>query len=229
VLLSHSAAVFRYSLSNTTVEPTAKLAEGTASSVPVSDQSGFMENLIAKEAAAAVAQASGNRIRDVIVAWKDERLKSVKSWSAFADKAKFGLPKVTEIYVRIKANLSYFLSNYIILFFVLLVYCVITNPFFLFSIGISALLYFYMFRWRQEPISIGSYQATDRVKWGFLVLVSAFLFWYASVGNTIFWLIGATGFIVFVHALFYVPAEETDFDFSTKPFPTLPVTGTLSV
>eukprot|EP01116_Phalansterium_solitarium_P009231 TRINITY_DN232_c0_g1_i2.p1 TRINITY_DN232_c0_g1~~TRINITY_DN232_c0_g1_i2.p1 ORF type:complete len:189 (-),score=54.38 TRINITY_DN232_c0_g1_i2:420-986(-) len=188
-----------------------------------------MDNLITKEAASAVATAGGNRLKDIFVAWKDDRLKSVKSWAQFSDKTKFGPPKPTEIHLRIKSNITYFLANYIILFFILAIYCVITNPFFLFSIAISVLLYFYMFKWRQEPIVIAGYTATERVKMGIVAAVSLFLFWYASVGNTIFWLIGATGVIVFIHALLYTPVEESDFDFSSTSFQGLGVTGSVNV
>jgi len=188
-----------------------------------------MDNLITKETASAVAAAGSNRLKDMFFTWKDERMKSVKPWAQFTDKTKFSPPKPTELVVRMKSNVSYFLSNYIILFFILALYCVITNPFFLFSIAISVLLYFYLFRWRQEPIVIAGYTASDRVKFGMLAVVSIFLFWYASVGNTIFWLIGASAVIVFFHALLYTPVEETDYDFTSKSFDGLGVTGTVNV
>jgi len=188
-----------------------------------------MDNLITKEAAAAVATASGNRLKDMFVAWKDDRLKSVKAWSQFSDKSKFGPRKITEIVVRVKSNVSYFLSNYIILFFILAIYCVITNPFFLFSLAISALLYLYLFKWRADPIVIFGQTVSDRAKLGFLAAVFVFLFWYASGGSTIFWLIGATSVVVFVHALLYTPVEETDFDFTSKSFEGLGVTGSVNV
>jgi len=188
-----------------------------------------MDGLITKETASAVATAGGNRLKDMFVAWKDERLKSVKAWSQFTDKTKFGPPKPTEVVVRLKSNLTYFQSNYIILFFVLAIYCVITNPFFLFSIAITALLYLYLFKWRVEPIVIAGYTATDRAKLMGLGAVSLFLFWYASGTNVIFWLIGATAVVVFIHALLYTPVEETDFDFSQGSFAGLGVTGTVNV
>lgn len=200
-----------------------------AASLASASSVGFMDNLITKEAATAVATAGGNRLKDLFVAWKDERLKSVKSWAQFSDKTKFGPPKPTEIIVRLKSNVAYFLSNYIVLFFVLALYCIITNPFFLFSIAISVLLYFYVFKWRVEPIVIAGHTATDRVKLGIVAAVSLFLFWYASVGNTIFWLIGATGVVVFFHALLYTPVEENDFDFTSTSFQGLGVTGSVNV
>lgn len=188
-----------------------------------------MDNLIAKEAAAAVATASGNRMKEMLFAWKDDRLKSVKAWSQFTDSSKLGLPKVTDVVVRLKSNLSYFLSNYIIIFFVLMLYCIITNPFFLFSIALAGMLYLYMFKWRSEPIVLFGHTFSDRTKWIVLGTVSLFLFWYASVGNTIFWLIGAELVIVFVHALLYQPVEETDFDFTSTSFQGLGVTGSVNV
>jgi len=43
-------------------------------------------------------------------------------------------------------------------------------------------------------------------------VVTALLFYLASVGNTIFWLLGASVTVVVFHALFYIPTEESEYD-----------------
>jgi len=78
-----------------------------------------MENIIAKEAATAVATAGSSRVKELMSNWYKENIsiKSMRNWSIFCDKKKFTLPKITEILTRLKSNVVYFQTNYIAVFF----------------------------------------------------------------------------------------------------------------
>jgi hypothetical protein len=82
-----------------------------------------MENLT-KEATEAVAAAGTNRLKEMFLRWKDETFsfKSMRSWSVFCDRSKLSLPKVGDIFVRVKSNLVHFQTNYVIIFVLLVVY-----------------------------------------------------------------------------------------------------------
>jgi len=177
-----------------------------------------MENLITSETANVVATAGTNRIKEMFNKWKDENLslKSMRSWSAFCDKTKFSLPKVTELWSRLRNNLTYFQTNYIAVFLILVVYCIITNPWFLISMAVCGGLWVYVFHWRKEAIKIRSREITDREKSIALGIVTVILFYLAGVTSSIFWLFGATITVTLIHALFYIPFEENHFDFNVS-------------
>jgi len=173
---------------------------------------------LSQQAADAVATAGVNRFKEMLNKWKEETFsfKSMKSWSSFCDRSKFALPKVTEIFARMKSNLSHFRLNYLLVFFLIVIYCIITNPWFLFTVGLVSGLWLYAFHWRKEAIKVFNHEVTSNEKTIALASVSILLFWFGSVSSTIFWLVGCTITVVSLHALFYTPHEETDFDFNTS-------------
>eukprot|EP01114_Cavostelium_apophysatum_P007105 TRINITY_DN1881_c0_g1_i1.p1 TRINITY_DN1881_c0_g1~~TRINITY_DN1881_c0_g1_i1.p1 ORF type:complete len:188 (+),score=15.34 TRINITY_DN1881_c0_g1_i1:198-761(+) len=180
-----------------------------------------MENIIAQEAATAVAAAGTNRIKEMFTTWKNENLsmKSLRSWSQFSDKTKFGLPKVMEVPSRLKTNVMYFQTNYIAVFLILVIYCIITNPWFLLSLAVCGGLWVYVFHVRKDPVVIANREITEKQKSIALLVVTVILFYSSGVTASIFWLLGATITVTLIHALLYTPIEETHFDFGATAFP----------
>jgi len=175
---------------------------------------------LTSQAAAAVASAGTNRVKEIFVNWKNENLnlKSMRAWGGFCDRSKLSIPKFTEIHIRLKSNLSYFQTNYIAVFALLLIYCIITNPWFLLVVGLCGGFWLYIFHYRAEPIMVRGHEVTSREKTIGLTVVTLFLFYIAGVTNSIFWLLGASIAVTLLHALFFTPVEESDFDFhSTFP------------
>jgi len=172
---------------------------------------------ISKTAAEAVAAAGTNRIKEIFSKWKQDTLStnSLRSWSVFCSKTKFSFPKVTEAPQRLKTNLTYFQTNYIVVFGLIVLYSIISNPWFLLALGVVGGGWAYVFHVRKEPIFLGSHEVTDREKMVVLGVVTIITFWFASVSNTIFWLIGATLTVVNGHALFFTPIED-EIDFNTS-------------
>jgi len=160
-----------------------------------------MENF-AKDAAEVGATVARNRLQEMLSSWKNERMKSMQSWSLFFDRKKLAMPKVVDIPSRMKSNVVHFQTNYIILFFVLCIYSILTNPLFLLAVGASAALWMYAFHWRKDPLKILNHEVTDKEKTIVLSILTLGLFYFASVGNTIFWLIGATLTVVVLHSFF---------------------------
>jgi hypothetical protein len=53
-----------------------------------------MDNNSTTNSAVELAATFGaNKVKEVLGSWKDERLKTMKSWSVFCDRNKFSLPK----------------------------------------------------------------------------------------------------------------------------------------
>eukprot|EP00494_Astrolonche_serrata_P006133 UN06150 len=67
-------------------------------------------------------------------------LSTIRSFTEFGSPSHFQKPASRqEAYERLKLNSSYYLTNYLIMFFILVVVYIITSPFLLFSIiGITA-------------------------------------------------------------------------------------------
>lgn len=56
--------------------------------------------------------------------WKDERMKSLRPMGAFLSREKLSMPAPSEVVTRVRTNLTYFQTNYFVLFGVLGLYCV---------------------------------------------------------------------------------------------------------
>lgn len=79
---------------------------------------------------------TNNRFKEIFNKWKEENLslKSMKPWSIFGNKDQFSLPKITDIPKRLKNNLIYFQTNYIIIFSILMIYSVYVLFYYFFKI-----------------------------------------------------------------------------------------------
>lgn len=56
--------------------------------------------------------------------WKDERMKSFRPMSSFLSRDKLSMPAPSDVVTRVRTNLTYFQTNYFVLFAVLGLYCV---------------------------------------------------------------------------------------------------------
>jgi len=136
------------------------------------------------------------------------RLKSTKAWSEFFDKSKYTWPPAKEVVTRLKDNVMYFQTNYVILFLVLCTYCVLTNPLFLLSFVAIIGMWTYALSYRSSPFTIGRFVISDNTRNCVLGAVTLGVFYYSSVGSTLFWLIGATLTFVLVHALAFTRVDD---------------------
>ena len=154
--------------------------------------------------------------------WKDERMKSLRPMGSFLSRDKLSLPAPSEIVHRVRTNLTYFQTNYFVLFAVLGVYCVLTSPSLIFWLLILGGLWLYALRIRTTPFEIAGRELPTKAVIGFLAALTVFVFWFASIGNTIFWLLGASVCLVGAHSLFYTPVEVDEFGFGEGLPTTMP-------
>eukprot|EP01118_Nematostelium_gracile_P007422 TRINITY_DN2419_c0_g1_i1.p1 TRINITY_DN2419_c0_g1~~TRINITY_DN2419_c0_g1_i1.p1 ORF type:complete len:180 (+),score=46.80 TRINITY_DN2419_c0_g1_i1:154-693(+) len=171
-----------------------------------------MMNDVSNQAAAAVAAAGTNKIKEMFTKWKEENFtnRSMRSWTVFCSKNKFSVPKVADIANRLKTNFIYFQINYVCIFGLLTLYAILTNLWFLVAIAFVGGMWSYGLNY---PAQIRGRDLTQQEKSIGLAVVTLVVFWLASVSNTIFWLIGATLTTVTAHALFFSPVEEeVDFE-----------------
>lgn len=105
---------------------------------------------------------------------------------------------------RFLKNIEYFRSNYLCVFFILMVYCVLTSPFLLLAIAASAgASYLITLKHRESPIKLFGYQLSSRQLYGAVAIASFPLFYLAGAGSAVFWVLGASLFVVGLHASIY--------------------------
>eukprot|EP00123_Amoebidium_parasiticum_P002285 comp13534_c0_seq1/m.9099 comp13534_c0_seq1/g.9099 ORF comp13534_c0_seq1/g.9099 comp13534_c0_seq1/m.9099 type:complete len:193 (-) comp13534_c0_seq1:597-1175(-) len=132
----------------------------------------------------------------------DKGLSSLKPWSEFCDSKAFSKPAgVQQALIRITRNGRYFAPNYTLIFIGLLVYCLITSPMLLFAVafvccGAAGIIHMK----DKPPINIGGRSLGTNEQGILLACISLPLFFFASAGTVVFWLLGFSACIVVGHA-----------------------------
>jgi len=116
---------------------------------------------------------------------------------------------VVSVVPRIKRNLQYFLTNYLCLALILLVYCVLTSILMLLTLLVLAGLFYTIYQRTQKgPVIVaGGYELPPSLLYT-LALAACFpLFAWADVGGTMYWVMGSSVFLILAHATFYASEE----------------------
>lgn len=150
---------------------------------------------------------------------------NMRSWGSFIDTSKFKLPTATMQWSkRFFNNVEYFQSNYICVFAILLIYCVLTSPFLLLVLSASAgACYLVTLKHKESPIKILSYELSLTHLYAGIAICAFPFFWLVGAGSAVFWVLGASLFVICGHASLYavetiVESEENKQDLF-PPFP----------
>ncbi|XP_053697402.1 prenylated Rab acceptor protein 1 [Sabethes cyaneus] len=139
---------------------------------------------------------------------------NVRPWSEFLQTANFktvaNIPRLTN---RIIRNLAYFQSNYLFVFLGLIVYCLLTSPLILIVLG--AVLYAcYKIKQANAPVAFFSRQLNTNQQCIAVNIASIPLLYLAGAGAVMFWVLGASFFLISIHAAFYnidaIVTEDTE-------------------
>jgi hypothetical protein len=136
-----------------------------------------------------------------------DTFKGVKPWGLFFEKTNYVQPTKTEIFSRVPKNISYFYHNYLVIVFLVTLYCLFQNPAFFIGMSICVSLW-YWYKGRTEPLRIGNTEITPIQAYAFLIIASLVLFYFTSGSSTIFWLITLALVLVLGHAICYNPVEQ---------------------
>lgn len=142
--------------------------------------------------------------------WINNRRQGLKPWREFAKTDKFRMPSgVAVVGQRLAKNVEHFQSNYLCVFVVLLLYCILTSPMLLIAlVACFGMLYVIKVRNDQKKLSIGGKELSPVHQYALVALVSFPLFYIAGAGSAIFWVIGASIFFIILHALFYASEAQ---------------------
>ncbi|XP_013108170.1 prenylated Rab acceptor protein 1 [Stomoxys calcitrans] len=138
----------------------------------------------------------------------------IRPWSEFLKTDNFksaaSMPRLTSRFVR---NLDYFKSNYIFVFIVLMIYCLITSPLILIVLAGVAFAS-HKVKKAQAPVSVFGHQLSTAHQIMALNIASVPILFLVGAGAALFWTLGASCFVIALHAIFYnidgIVTEETE-------------------
>lgn len=137
--------------------------------------------------------------------WITHRRENVRSWFLFANTNKFKIPPSFQRWTKqVVKNVDYFQSNYMFIFIGLIIYCLITSP--LLFLAVSASLgacYILSLKNGEKKIIIGGQEISLAHQFTAVGIVSLPIYYMAGAGAVLFWVLGATFFVIAIHASFY--------------------------
>jgi len=137
--------------------------------------------------------------------WIAARKSNIRPIGVFFATAKFQNPNsAAGLTKRVYKNLDYFQSNYVLVFLLLFVYCLVTSPLLLVVMGMAVgACYFISMKNKQQKITLAGHELSLAGQYGAVALCSIPLFLLAGAGGVVFWVLGASLFFISLHAAFY--------------------------
>jgi len=152
------------------------------------------------------------RVVTTVKSFREQRLSALRSPTEFFDFHRISRPAdLTQATSRISYNTRYFSGNYGVVIVLLAVYAVISNPILLVAIGFLVGGFAAINRFVSEPIQFGDQVITQKSLYTVLFCVGLPLLWWASPVATVFWLLGASGFLIIGHATIMEPGIESEY------------------
>lgn len=152
----------------------------------------------------------GDRFSNIRSSSLSNRFANLRPVSEFLDIKRVSKPQnFAEVQSRVNYNLGYFSSNYAIVFVMLCIYALLTNPWLLFDIIFVVLGMYLIGKLNGQDLEIGQTRLTTSQLYTGLYVIAIPIGLISSPFTTIMWLIGASGVVILGHAsLMDKPLEE---------------------
>ncbi|XP_063866459.1 prenylated Rab acceptor protein 1-like isoform X3 [Scylla paramamosain] len=151
--------------------------------------------------------------------WVTRQRENVRPWTVFFSTQKYKLPLNAQRWSkRMIKNIEYFQSNYMFVFIVLILYCLITSPLLLLAIAASlGACYILALKNAEKKIVVGGHEVSMAHQYAVVGVLSLPVFYIAGAGAALFWVLGASLFIIAIHASLYnveslLGSDEEPFD-----------------
>jgi len=147
------------------------------------------------------------------------RWSSMQSWGSFIDTSKMMLPvSIQQWSKRLVSNVKFFQSNYFCVFTILFIYCILTSPLLLLVLAaIFAVGYIVTLKNAERPLKIFGRKLNLGQQYLVLGICSLPLLYIVGAGGAFFWVIGASLFVITLHASVYA-AENVQTSPLAEPF-----------
>ncbi|CAF1234007.1 unnamed protein product [Rotaria sordida] len=136
---------------------------------------------------------------------------SLRSWAEFFNTGQFKTPaNIKAGGRRILLNIEHFQTNYVMVIILLSIYCIITTPALLFVLlAMGAGCYLVSLKNRESQLVIMGRQIPITQQYLAVMCLCIPLLVMVGAGSAIFWILGASVFVIFLHALFHqTPNQE---------------------
>ncbi|KAK9514032.1 hypothetical protein VZT92_027523 [Zoarces viviparus] len=136
--------------------------------------------------------------------WIDRRRASIRPWASFVDQRKFSKPRnFGEFCQRVVKNVDTFNSNYTFIFLGLILYCIVSSPMLLIALAVFAgAFYIIHLKSLESKLVVMGKELNLPHQAGLAGAISLPVFWLAGAGAAVFWVLGATLFVIGSHAAF---------------------------
>jgi len=137
--------------------------------------------------------------------WVNNRKSNIRPVGVFFNTSNFQVaPSPGRLTKRFYKNIEYFQSNYVLVFLVLFVYCLVTSPLLLLVLlSGGGACYFVSTRNQEQKILIAGHEVTLAAQYSLTLLLCIPLLILAGATGVVFWVLGASLFVISGHAAFY--------------------------
>ncbi|CAL8093353.1 unnamed protein product [Orchesella dallaii] len=161
--------------------------------------------------------------KEMLREWYVKRKETIRPWATFFSTSKFKQPISSKrLPRRVVKNVEYFQSNYLFVFIGLFIYCLVTSPLLLFAVIASlGICYWIVVRNTDKKLTIFGRQLTLAQQYSLVGLCSMPVLWICGAGAALFWVLGASCFLIMTHAVLYdieslVGPEEDSFELTME-------------
>merc|ERR1712158_296917 len=136
--------------------------------------------------------------------WLAKRRANLRPVGTFFNTANFQVPpSAGRLSKRLVKNVDYFQSNYVLVFLILVLYCLISSPLLIVIAGAGGAAYFAAVKNETRKIAIAGHEVTLAQQYAAIATASIPFFLLAGAGGVVFWVLGASLFFITAHAAFY--------------------------
>ncbi|XP_037093486.1 prenylated Rab acceptor protein 1-like [Pollicipes pollicipes] len=137
--------------------------------------------------------------------WIASRRQNIRPWIQFINVNSFGKPdSLPRWSKRLVKNIDHFQSNYVFVFIGLFVYCLLTSP--LLLIAMAALAggcHILKLRQAEKKLVLAGREVPLAQQYAGVAMLSIPLFLIVGASSALFWVIGASFFVIMLHASFF--------------------------
>merc|ERR1712223_438529 len=143
--------------------------------------------------------------KSLVKDWLAKRRESLRPVGTFFNTSNFQVPpSAGRLSKRLYKNVEYFQSNYMLVFLVLVLYCLISSPLLLLVIAAAGGASYYASSKNSErKLAIAGKEVSLAQQYGMISVCSIPFFLWAGAGGIVFWVLGASMFFITAHAAFY--------------------------
>lgn len=141
----------------------------------------------------------------VVTGWLSSRRQNMRPWLQFSSVSNFEKPEtIPKWSKRLVQNLSHFQTNYFCITLVLLAYCLLTSPILLIALGaVAGGCHMVKKRQQEQKLVIAGREIPLVQQYVGVALLSVPVLLVAGASAALFWVIGASFFVVMLHATFF--------------------------